>query len=82
MTLSRIIRAVKGKKYSLMHASHLTKTFVLGDVISFSVQSGSAGLMFQSGTVRIVGEEEMVVAGLIIQIVTAGLFALTAFALR
>lgn len=76
MTLGRIIRALKAEKHSLVRVDRLTKTFVLGDVMSFLVQGGSAGLMFQSSTVNI--GQGMVVAGLFIQIVMFGLFALTA----
>lgn len=76
MTLGRIIRSVKAEKHSLVRVTRLTKTFVLGDVMSFLVQGGSAGLMFQSSTVKI--GEAMVVAGLFIQIVMFGLFAITA----
>lgn len=75
MTLGRIIRSVKGERHSVIRVSRLTKTFVIGDVMSFLVQGGSAGLMFQSSTVKI--GEAMVVGGLFIQIVMFGLFALT-----
>jgi len=46
-------------------------------VMSFLIQGGSAGLMFQASTQRI--GEDMVIAGLFIQIIMFGLFGLTAF---
>ena len=76
MTLGRIIRSVKGEKLSLVRVDRLTKTFVIGDIMSFLIQSGSAGLMFSSSTVNI--GQAMVVGGLFIQIIMFGLFALTA----
>jgi hypothetical protein len=76
MTLGRIIRAVKGEHLSLIKVSRLTKTFVIGDVMSFMVQGGSAGLMFQSSTQKI--GEKIVIAGLFVQIIMFGLFAVTA----
>jgi hypothetical protein len=76
MTLGRIIRAVKGENHSLIRVSRLTKTFVIGDVLSFWVQGGSAGLMFQSSTVKY--GQAMVVGGLFIQIIMFGLFVCTA----
>jgi hypothetical protein len=76
MTLGRIIRSVRAEKHSLIRLDRLTKTFVLADVMSFLVQGGSAGLMFQSSTVKV--GECMVVVGLFIQIVMFGLFAFTA----
>ncbi|KAN0117846.1 RTA1 like protein [Hyaloscypha variabilis] len=76
MTLGRIIRSVKGEKLSLVRVDRLTKTFVIGDIMSFLIQGGSAGLMFSSSTVNI--GQAMVVGGLFIQIIMFGLFALTA----
>ncbi len=76
MTLGRIMRAVKGEDLSLVKVGRLTKTFMTGDVISFMIQGGSAGLMFQSSTTKI--GEDMVVAGLFIQVIMFGLFAITA----
>ena len=76
MTLGRIIRSVKGERLSLVRVNWLTKTFVIGDIMSFMIQGGSAGLMFQNSTVKI--GQAMVVGGLFVQIIMFGLFALTA----
>lgn len=76
MTLGRIIRSIGAEKHSVIRVNWLTKTFVCGDILSFLVQSGSAGLMFQPSTVKM--GEGMVVGGLFIQIFMFGLFALTA----
>ncbi|KUJ10548.1 RTA1 like protein [Mollisia scopiformis] len=76
MTLGRIIRSIGAEKHSLVKVTWLTKTFVCGDIMSFLVQGGSAGLMFSASTVNI--GQGMVVGGLFIQIVMFGIFALTA----
>ncbi|KAH6633306.1 Rta1 protein [Boeremia exigua] len=76
MCLSRIIRGVHGDRYSLVKPSRLTKTFVAGDVLSFIVQGGSAGLMV-TGNNQKTGEG-MVIGGLMIQIIMFGIFAATA----
>ncbi len=76
MTLGRIIRVVRGKEYSVIRVSRLTKTFVTGDVVSFCIQGGSAGLMVNASTANI--GKAMVVTGLVMQILIFGLFALTA----
>lgn len=76
MTLGRIMRSVKGEHYSVVRITWLTKTFVLGDVLSFMVQGGSAGLMFNSKTVKL--GENVVLAGLFIQIISFGFFFLSA----
>lgn len=76
MCLSRIIRGVRAEHHSLIKPSRLTKTFVAGDVLSFVVQGGAAGLMVTGDHVKI--GEGIVIAGLLIQIIMFGLFAVTA----
>ncbi|KAI9727800.1 MAG: hypothetical protein M1834_007947 [Cirrosporium novae-zelandiae] len=76
MTLGRVIRCVKGEEYSLVRVNWLTKIFVLGDVLSFMVQAGAAGMMV-SGNNASMGEN-IIVAGLFIQIIMFGLFMATA----
>jgi hypothetical protein len=75
MTLGRTIRSVKGENYSVIRVNWLTKTFVLGDVLSFMVQGSAAGLMVTGSNVRL--GENIVVVGLFIQIIMFGLFAVT-----
>lgn len=76
MALGRIIRSVKGEDYSIIRVNWLTKTFVLGDVFSFMVQGSAAGLMVTGSNVRL--GEDIIVAGLFIQIMMFGLFVVTA----
>lgn len=72
MTLDRIVRSVRGEHHSVIKVSRLTKIFVLGDLISFMIQGGSSGLMFNSSTASI--GEKIVLMGLIVQIISFGLF--------
>jgi hypothetical protein len=76
MTLSRTIRCVKGEHLSLARITWLTKVFVIGDILSFWVQGGSAGLTIHSNTAKI--GQDMVIGGLGIQIISFGVFFLTA----
>lgn len=76
MVLGRIIRAVSGEAYSFVPVRRLTATFVLGDVLSFTVQGGAAGLMV-SGSDLVLGQW-IIVGGLLIQVVMFGLFGVTA----
>ncbi|KAF2626199.1 putative RTA1 domain protein [Macroventuria anomochaeta] len=76
MCLSRIIRGVHGNHHSLVKPSWLTKIFVTGDVLSFVVQGGVAGLMVSGNSIKT--GEGMVIGGLMIQIIMFGLFAVTA----
>ncbi|KAI0835408.1 RTA1 like protein [Hypoxylon sp. FL0890] len=76
MVLGRIIRAVHGEPYSLIPVNILTKVFVAGDLISFFVQGGGAGIMAKGGSADM--GEKIVVGGLILQIIMFGLFIITA----
>ncbi|KAJ4344874.1 uncharacterized protein N0V89_012618 [Didymosphaeria variabile] len=75
MCLSRIIRGIRANHLSLIKPQTLTKTFVSGDVLSFLVQGGAAGLMV-TGKAKI--GEGIVIAGLLIQVIMFGLFGATA----
>lgn len=76
IVLGRIIRRVKGEPYSLVPARWLTRMFVSGDVLSFAVQGSAAGLMATGDNAQL--GENIVVAGLFIQIVVFGFFVVTA----
>ncbi|KAI9745399.1 MAG: hypothetical protein M1818_000933 [Claussenomyces sp. TS43310] len=76
MTLGRIIRCVKGEHLSVVRIDWLTKTFVIGDVLSLSVQGASSGLTSNTNTAKIGGD--IVLSGLFIQILLLGLFFVTA----
>lgn len=74
MTLGRVIRAVRGEKFSIVSMNWLTKTFVLGDILSFLVQGASIGL---SVTGHATGAKAVVLIGLFIQLISFGLFSVT-----
>ncbi|RDW57607.1 hypothetical protein BP6252_13689 [Coleophoma cylindrospora] len=75
MTLGRIIRCVRGEKYSIIRVNWLTKIFVIGDVLSFVVQSGGAGFMVEGDNATT--GQNIVVGGLFVQIIMFGLFVVT-----
>ncbi|RSL98998.1 hypothetical protein CEP52_009957 [Fusarium oligoseptatum] len=74
MTLGRIMRGLgpKGEMCSIIKVKWLTTTFVVGDVFSFLIQSTGAGLMASGGDPKL--GENIVVGGLVIQILFFGLF--------
>jgi len=76
MVLGRIIRSVHGERHSPVRVNWLTATFVFGDVVSFCVQGGGAGLMATENNAAL--GEKMVVAGLLIQVAVFWLFCATA----
>ncbi|KAL4863032.1 hypothetical protein BDV12DRAFT_202505 [Aspergillus spectabilis] len=76
MVLGRIIVLVKGEKHSLIPVRWLTKVFVAGDVLSFLIQGGAAGMMISTDLARL--GNKLVVIGLVVQVVMFGLFVVTA----
>lgn len=76
MALGRLIRCVHAEKYSLIRIKWLTKVFVMGDVFSFLVQGGASGLMVTGNNVKL--GSNIVVVGLVIQILTFCFFIATA----
>lgn len=77
MSLGQMIHHTKGgARHTIIRADFLTRTFVLGDVVSFVVIGGAAGLMV-TGKREKMGEA-IVIVGLLIQVVMFGLFAVTA----
>ncbi|KAL2811277.1 RTA1 like protein-domain-containing protein [Aspergillus granulosus] len=75
MVLARLIRSVGAEKYSLIRINWVTKTFVLGDIVSFIVQGSGAGMMAMDGMADTA--KGIVIGGLMVQIVVFGFFIIT-----
>jgi len=80
MCLSRIIRGIQASHLSPIKPRILTRTFVIGDIVSFVVQGGAAGMMVTGKNAKL--GEGIVIAGFLIQIIMFGLFAATAVLFR
>ena len=79
MTLSRVILAVVGQHLSIIPPRWLTRIFVLADVGSFFIQGGGAGVLVQATSQdKSQLGQNIIVGGLVFQIVAFGLFCLTA----
>lgn len=80
MCLGRIIGLLHGDHLSPIRSSRLTKTFVGGDILSFLVQGGSAGLSAVASTNPTFGTigQALVIAGLGMQLISFCVFGLTA----
>lgn len=76
MALGRLMRSVQAERHSLVPVRWLTRAFVAGDVLSFLIQSTGGGLM-GSGNFDQKTAQNIVLGGLIVQIVMFGLFAVT-----
>ena len=72
MTLGRIVRVTDGEKYSLLRSTWITKIFVGGDIACFITQAVGAGVIAAGGSTTLGGD--IVLAGLILQIVVFGFF--------
>ncbi|CAI7592830.1 unnamed protein product [Penicillium glandicola] len=75
MELGRIMIVTGGEHLSPIRRSWLTKIFVVGDVVSFFVQAGGAGMLVKASTAAKGGD--IIKVGLIIQIIFFGLFIVT-----
>ncbi|WYZ43508.1 hypothetical protein EsH8_VI_001207 [Colletotrichum jinshuiense] len=79
MILGRLIRTVRGEHLSLIPVDWVTRIFVAGDVVAFTLQAGGGGVQ-AAGTLDLylIGEK-IIIAGLFVQIIVFGFFVLTSF---
>jgi hypothetical protein len=79
MILSRLIRRTDSASYSIVRVNWVTKIFVIGDIFCFCIQGGGAGLLVQAkdadGFKR---GENIILGGLILQILIFGFFVVVA----
>lgn len=75
MIFGRLARVLHVEKHSIVRVSLLTKLFVGGDVLAFVVQGGAAGLLMVQSMAK--AGKALVVLGLVIQIISFGLFVVT-----
>ncbi|PWY74924.1 RTA1 domain protein [Aspergillus eucalypticola CBS 122712] len=69
MILGRIIALVHGEHHSIIRLKWLTKIFVVGDCLSFLMQSSGAGIMVQSKSATDNTGENVIIGGLLVQII-------------
>jgi hypothetical protein len=79
MFLGRIIRATGCGSYSMIRPKWLTKIFVMGDVVCFLIQALGAGILSNADDKkkRDLGQN-IILVGLVMQIVIFGLFMIVA----
>jgi hypothetical protein len=75
MVLGRVIVSIRAERHSIIRVKRLTLLFVMGDVVSFVVQSSGAGLMVMDGMMKT--GEKIIIGGLFVQIIVFGLFIVT-----
>ncbi|KAI5843392.1 RTA-like protein, partial [Morchella snyderi] len=74
MILGRLIALLDGEKQSLIRLKWLTKIFVAGDILSFTLQSGGGGIMAGGDQKSMKNGERLVLIGLFVQIIFFGFF--------
>lgn len=80
MILSRIIRRTNSPSYSIIRPTWLTKLFVGGDILCFVVQGGGAGILVASNDAAgFKRGENIILGGLILQLVIFGVFVIVAW---
>ncbi|KAF7554645.1 hypothetical protein G7Z17_g2780 [Cylindrodendrum hubeiense] len=75
MILGRLIRTLGATSLSIIPVKWLTKIFVCGDIAAFVIQASGAGVMVTSDSMNT--GENIILGGLLVQIVIFGLFAVT-----
>lgn len=78
MMLGRIVLMLDADKLLFIRRTWLTQIFVTGDVICFLCQAGGAGLLSSGNLSEINTGDDIIVAGLFIQVVFFGLFVIAA----
>jgi RTA1 like protein len=83
MTLGRVIRAVHAEQDSIIPPRWLTRVFVIGDCFSFLIQASGAGLIVRASQITSGNSspdlgQNIIVGGLLFQIVMFGLFCIVA----
>ncbi|CAG8366477.1 unnamed protein product [Penicillium salamii] len=78
MELGRVILMVKGEQLALVRVSWMTKIFVAGDVLSFLMQASGAGLMVTGSDGSASTGQNVIIGGLIVQIIFFGFFLISA----
>ena len=77
MVLGRLVRRIRGDRYSFIRPAWTTRIFVSGDVLSFLVQGSGGGLLASSDRSTANLGKNLIVVGLCIQIALFGFFALS-----
>ncbi|CAI7595884.1 unnamed protein product [Penicillium glandicola] len=78
MALGRIIVMAKGEQFALIRVQWMTKIFVAGDVLSFLMQASGAGIMVSGSSNSKSTGQNVIIGGLVVQIVFFGFFLISA----
>lgn len=77
MILGRLIRTLRADHLSLIPIRWVTKIFVAGDVVSFTLQAGGGGIQAAGSLEMYDIGEKVIIVGLFVQIAIFGFFVVT-----
>ncbi|CRG86144.1 Protein RTM1 [Talaromyces islandicus] len=77
MMLGRIVMVLNAEQHCVFRKKWLTKFFVCGDILSFTVQAAGGGIMAGGSLSAVHNGEKIVIVGLAIQILFFGFFVIT-----
>lgn len=77
MILGRLIRTLRADHHSLIPIRWVTKVFVAGDIVSFSLQGGGGGIQAGGSLDMFNLGEKIIIVGLFVQIAIFGFFVVT-----
>ncbi|PYH77206.1 putative RTM1-like protein [Aspergillus uvarum CBS 121591] len=77
MELGRIVLLTNGEAYCLIRRTWLTKTFLLGDIVSFLMQGAGGGIMASGTPSNLTTGEHIIIGGLVVQLIFFSLFVIT-----
>ncbi|KAH7142741.1 RTA1 like protein-domain-containing protein [Dactylonectria estremocensis] len=77
MILGRLIRTLRADHLSLIPVQWVTRIFVTGDIVAFSLQAGGGGIQSAGSLDLYKIGEKIIIAGLFVQIAVFGFFVYT-----
>ncbi|KAL4993372.1 RTA1 like protein-domain-containing protein [Aspergillus recurvatus] len=77
MELGRVVLLTNGDAYCFLPRKWLTKIFLLGDIISFVMQGAGGGIMASGSADALTTGENIIIAGLVVQLLFFSLFVYT-----
>ncbi|KAL4925654.1 RTA1 domain-containing protein [Aspergillus undulatus] len=77
MMLGRIVVLLDAEHLCMFRKKWLTKFFVTGDILSFTVQAAGGGIMASGTLAAVHNGEKVIITGLVIQVLFFGFFIIT-----
>lgn len=74
MILGRLIRTLRAEHLSLIPVKWVTKIFVAGDIVSFTLQAGGGGIQSSGNLDLFKVGEKTIIGGLFVQLIFFGFF--------